>query len=127
MKQYGGNPVGVECRSQSRNSWAFVCQNVQTEYSKSPWRIQYFDENGMTGHECYGSVRDAIEAMVSSYQLVDSGALDRVSVSPQWAIGLKVQMERDLLNRGVIGFAEFIARCKTICNVETHEMQGEAV
>jgi hypothetical protein len=127
MERYQGNPVGIECRSESRMAWAFVCPNVQTEYSQSAWRVQYFDENGMTGHECYKSLLDAIESMVCYYPVQDVGALDRVSVTLAWAIGLRVQEVRDLLNRGVIGFAEFTNRCKDICNVQTGEEQYEVV
>lgn len=127
MERYTGNPVSIECRSKSRMAWAFVCENVQTEYSKSAWRVQYFDENGMSGHECYKTMVDAVESMVCSYPVQDAGALDRVAATPAWATGLRVQEVRDLLNRGIIGFAEFTNRCKEICNARTGEVQYEAV
>jgi hypothetical protein len=127
MERYQGNPVGIECRSESRKAWAFVCPNVQTEYSQSAWRVQYFDEHGMTGHECYKSLLDAVESMVCYYPVQDAGAMARASATPAWATGLRVQEVRDLLNRGVIGFAEFTNRCKDICNVRTGEEQYEAV
>ncbi|MFC6281181.1 hypothetical protein [Polaromonas aquatica] len=126
MERYAGNPVGIECRSASRMAWAFVCPNVQTEYSKMPWRIQSFDENGMVGHECYKTFLDAVESMVGNYPVQDAGALDRVAATPAWTIGLRVQEVRDLLNRGLIGFAEFTNRCREICNVRTGESQYEA-
>lgn len=127
MERYQGDPVGIECRSESRTAWAFVCGNVQNEYSKSAWRVQYFDENGLHGHDCYETLLDAVESMVCNYRVPDAGALDRVAATPAWAIGLRVQEVRDLLNRGLIGFAEFTNRCKEICNVKTGEVQYEAV
>lgn len=127
MERYDGQPIGIECRSESRMAWAFVCPNVQTEFSKLEWRVQHFDEHGMTGHECYKTMFDAIESMVNGYSMQDAGAVDRVSATPAWAIGLKVQEVRDRLNRGDIGYAEFVASCKEICNVTSGETQCEAV
>lgn len=127
MESHDGNPTGVECRSESRMAWAFVCPNVLNEHSQDAWRVQHFDENGMTGHECYKTMIDAVESMVCNYPVQDPGALDRVAATPAWEIGLRVQEVRDLLNRGIIGFAEFTNRCKEICNVRTGEVQYEAV
>lgn len=121
MEKYQGCPVGIECKSETRSSWGVVCPSIQTEISHHKWRVQHFDEHGFTGHECYRTLEDAVEALLHSHQKEDAGALDRVASCPQWAIGLRIQEVRDLLNQGLIGYAEFTARCNDICNVGKEE------
>lgn len=123
MESYNGNPVGVECRSAERMAWAFVCPNVQTEHSQHEWRVQHFDEHGMTGHECYKSMVDAVESMVCFYPIQEAGALDRTAATQTWATGLRVQEVRDLMNRGLIGFSEFLDRCNGVLDISTQSRQ----
>lgn len=127
MERHNGSPLGIECRSETRQAWGFVCPSVQTETSTHLWRVQHFDEHGFTGHECYKSLEDAVEALLHSYQIEDVGALERVAGGAQWALGLRIQEVRDLLNQGLIGYAEFTARCNEICNVEKQEHCCQAV
>ncbi len=127
MEKYQGNPIGIEFKSDMRSAWGFVCPSIQTETSQHQWRVQHFDEHGFTGHECYRNLENAVEALLHSHQKEDVGSLDRVSACPQWAIGLRIQEVRDLLNQGQIGYAEFTARCNEICNVGKEEHCCQAV
>jgi hypothetical protein len=114
MQQYLGNPSGVECVSESGRQWGFVCPNVRTQHSSHQWRLQHFDVRGFSGHECFDLLEDAVEALVRNYPVVDRGALDRVAAAPPFATGLRLQEEHDLMNRGLIPFAEFIVRCRKV-------------
>ncbi len=127
MAKYDGKPVGIECRSAERKAWAFVCQNLTANEPQLKWRIQYFDENGLAGHECHKTFIDAVEELVAAYPIQDAGALDREADTEAWSRGLRMQELRDLLNRGLICFADFSSRCAAIANVQTGEFQYEAV
>lgn len=114
MSLYAGLPIGVECRHKTNQSWAFVCPNIPSPYTNAEWRVQYFDTLGMSGHDCYNSMVEAVESMVSTYPVVDAGALKRCSQTPKWTMGLAIQAEKALLDDGKIAFAEYIVRCSKI-------------
>lgn len=87
MSAYGGEPVGVEIKNEALESWAFVVTNV---YGDKPWRVQQFDQDGFVGHLCHISLESAVEDMLRlGYRTIDSGALDRITVTPRWHLGMR--------------------------------------
>jgi hypothetical protein len=47
-----------------------------------------FDTFGFSGHQCYGSLIEAVEEMIKQgYHIKDVGALDPISLTPRWAEG----------------------------------------
>jgi hypothetical protein len=86
MGQHDGDPSGVEFRHHNDvERWAFVLADA----SVGGMRIQMFDTFGFSGHQCYGSLIEAVEEMVKQgYHIKDAGALDRISLTPRWAEGM---------------------------------------
>lgn len=81
-----GNPAGVELRHKDRDCWAFVLSNVS---GPEPWRSQYFDAFAFSRHACYGTMEEAIEAIIGEgYWIIDPGALDRMAQGSEWQRGL---------------------------------------
>lgn len=112
MAAYAGNPAGVECKSESREAWAFMLEDVSGEY---PWRIQYFDADGFSGHTCYHSLQQAAETLIGDgYRAPDPGALDRVSGTLRWAIGHKKMEVRQLFNQGKLDWRTLLDRMHQI-------------
>jgi hypothetical protein len=107
MRFANGNPIGIECKSGDSNRWGFILPEVSSnEYS---FRVQYFDEQGFSGHMCYQSLEKATNALISDgYRVVDSGALDRLASTETWSQGLKRNEVRTRFNRGLISYAEMI-------------------
>jgi len=112
MAMSEGNPVGIECKSESREAWAFVMPDVAGE---SPFRVQNFDAEGFSGHSCYDSLEKAVEAMIGDgYRAPDPGALDRCSTTLQWAIGVKRAEIRQLYNQGKLSWLEMLDRMRAV-------------
>lgn len=87
MREFDGNPVGVECRHKEREAWAFVLPNVSSEEA---WRVQYLDIDGFSRHACFNTLLEAVQTMVSEgYATVDKGALDHLSVTDRWNKGVR--------------------------------------
>lgn len=106
MAQGNGNPVGIECRSASRDAWAFVLPEVaqRDEYA---YRVQYFDRDGFSGHFCYATLKCAVSGLIADgYRIIDCGALDKCASTERWAMGVKRNDIRTLFNRGLIGWNE---------------------
>ena len=115
-----GNPVGIECKSETRDAWAFVLPDVVGE---SPYRVQTFDLDGFFGHSCYNSLQEATEAMIGDgYRLPDPGALDRCAATLRWAIGVKRSEIRLLFHLGKVGWTEMLERMDQVIL----DMQGAA-
>jgi hypothetical protein len=113
MSKYAGNPLGIELRSKSRDAWAFVLPNVHGDHS---FRIQYFDCDGFSGHSCYATIEDAVENMVSEgYQVEDAGALDRLSSTEQWRVGLLRATIRQKQQHGLITWQEMMDQFAAVC------------
>lgn len=107
-----GNPIGIEVKMNDRDSWAFVLPEVSD--SEFTHRIQYFDQDGFSGHFCYKSLQNAVEALVKEkYRVIDVGALDRCSVTERWALGVKRSEIRTLFNCGKISMEEMFERFNT--------------
>jgi hypothetical protein len=109
------NPVGVECVNKSHTAWAVVMPNVKTAANQEDWRVQVFDESGFCSHHCHATLQEAVEHMLGSgFLTVDAGALDRLAVTPQWALGVRTQELRDQHNRGAISFPELCTRMRAL-------------
>lgn len=113
MSMCEGHPVGIECKkSESRENWAFILPDMSSD---SPWRIQHFDADGFSGHNCYDSLQQAAETLIGEgYRVPDPGALDRCSTALRWAIGVKRSDVRLLFNQGRIGWAEMLERMRAV-------------
>jgi len=118
MSMSDGNPVGIECRSESGDVWGFILPDAAGE---APFRIQNFDADGCFGHSCYQALQDAVETMIGDgYRIPDPGALDRCSATLRWALGVRHMDLRLLFNQGNLSFTEMLERM----NAVTLEMEG---
>lgn len=112
MSMCQGNPIGLECKSETREGWGFILPDVSGEY---PWRIQAFDADGFIGHNCYNTLEDATEALIGDgYRIPDPGALDRCSTTLRWAIGTKRAEFRTLFNRGLLNWTEMLDKMSAV-------------
>ena len=86
MAKHQGDPSGIEyCHHNDPERWAFVLPDA----SIGGMRVQFFDTFGFSGHQCYGSLIEAVQEMVmQGYRVEDVGALDKMSQTPRWAEGL---------------------------------------
>ncbi len=108
MQAVGGEIVGVECKKEDQDQWAFILPDVAGD---EPWRIQHFDLDGFSGHQCYSTLEAATEELVrSGYHRPDAGALDRCATQLRWKLGVKRLEIRTLFDRGLIDFKEMIDR-----------------
>ena len=111
MAQYGGKPIGVECRMKHRDSWAFILPEAS---GGKPWRIQQFDRDGFIGHLCFDSIPEAIEEMLRmGYKIVDVGALDRVAATDRWARGVRRSGIMQRHQEGLISYAQMVEELST--------------
>jgi len=112
MAMANGNRVGIECKSNSREAWAFVMPNLAGE---TDWKVQYFDRDGFSGHVCHATIVKAAEAMISEgYVDIDAGALETIAATDRWALGVKRLMLRDRFNQGLITWRELAASCQSL-------------
>lgn len=112
MEAYGGEPVGIECRDKSSQRWAFVAPETG---EPGQFRVQYFDEDGFTGHYAHSKLEEAVEAMLrEGYRRIDVGALDRVAATPRWARGVKVASLRQRCQEGLMSFPEMVEALKAL-------------
>ena len=86
MEAHQGNPTGVEYRHHKDDErWAFVLEDA----SEAGFRIQFFDTFGVSGHQHYATLDEAVQEMLSQgFMIEDQGALDRMSQTPRWAEGI---------------------------------------
>ena len=86
MTRHKGNPSGIEHRHASgQERWAFVLPDVGGE----GMRIQFFDLQGFSRHQCFRTLMEATDEMVmQGYWIEDSGVLDRISITAVWAEGI---------------------------------------
>lgn len=111
MAQYGGKPIGIECRKKDRDSWAFVLPEASGD---KPWRIQQFDQDGFIGHLCFDSIPEAIEEMLRmGYQVVDAGALDRIASTDRWALGVRRAGIMQRHQEGEISYSQMVEELST--------------
>lgn len=112
MEAYAGEPVGVECRSTSRQQWAFVAPETGVP---GQFRVQYFDEDGFTGHCVYSKLEEAVETMLrEDYRIIEAGALDRIAATARWARGVQVAALRQRCQEGLMSFAEMAEAIKAL-------------
>jgi hypothetical protein len=112
MGRYAGEPVGIECRSVSRDAWAFVLPDAS---SLGRFRVQYFDLDGFFGHEAHDTMLAAVEDMISlGYRKLDRGALDRVASTARWALGVKRSAIMQRHQSGMIDWATCVAELSAL-------------
>ena len=104
MQAVGGEIAGIECKKKTQDQWAFILPDVSGDQL---WRIQYFDLDGFSGHQCYATLELATEELIrSGYYIPDAGALDRAASHFRWTLGVKRLEIRTLFDRGLIDFRE---------------------
>ncbi|WP_186214537.1 hypothetical protein [Burkholderia gladioli] len=107
MSAYDGQPVCVEIKHHDREAWSFVLPNV---YGDRPWRIQHFDHDGFSGHECHDSLEAAVEDMIGlGYRIMDAGALDRIAATLRWHLGVRRAAILQKSQEGLITFEQMLA------------------
>ena len=112
MDSYAGEPLGVECRSISRQQWAFVAPETGVP---GQFRVQYFDEDGFTGHFVHTKLEEAVESMLrEGYRVIEAGALDKIAATPRWARGVQVATLRQRCQEGLMSFAEMVEAMKAL-------------
>ncbi|GMG94665.1 hypothetical protein Cmtc_58850 [Cupriavidus sp. TKC] len=112
MGRHAGVPIGIECRSVSRDAWAFVLPDAS---SPCHFRVQYFDLDGFSGHAAHDTMLAAVEEMMGlGYRRIDSGALDRVASTARWALGVKRSAIMQRHQSGLIDWATCVAELSTL-------------
>ncbi|MEX3983760.1 hypothetical protein AB4Y45_32780 [Paraburkholderia sp. EG287A] len=112
METYGGEPVGVECRNTDRQHWGFVAPEPGIP---GQYRVQYFDEDGFTGHNVHTTLDDAVETMVrEGYRIVEPGALDKTAATSRWARGVKVAALRQRCQEGLMSFSDMVEAIRAL-------------
>lgn len=114
MRVTEGNPVGIECKSSNRDAWAFIVPEVSD--GSYAYRVQSFDLDGFCGHFCHATFEDAISDLLQNYREIDSGALDRISLTERWKIGVKRSEFRLLFDQGVIDFRQYLEKSASLTN-----------
>jgi hypothetical protein len=106
MTRHQGNPLGIEFSNKAGDRWAFILENCD---SAAPYRVQYFDERGFSGHSCYASIEDALEENIrDGYVIEDSGVLCRLFHTTKWQNGLAVSEIRQQHQLGLLSFVEML-------------------
>lgn len=117
MKQFGGLPICVECKSLYSDSWAFVTQDMN---NPKYYRLYIFDQYGFRQFWTYSSLDEAVESMISAeFHQLDVGALDRLALNEEWDEGLFVAVVRDLYyssRKAEDYFAEAMSNLKSTCS-----------
>lgn len=112
MSQINGDPVAIEMRS-AFGAWAFVIEEMSS--ADHQYRVQYFDTEGFFSHCHHVDKMTAFSEMIGGgYEIIDIGALSRVSSTELWGKG---QIKSDLrmrFSRGEISFKEMMDGIKSI-------------
>lgn len=112
MVAYGGEPVGIECRDKASQRWAFVAPETG---EPGQFRVQYFDEDGFTGHYTHSKLEEAVESMLrEGYRIVEAGALDKVAATARWTRGVQVAALRQRCQEGLMSFSEMVEALKAL-------------
>jgi hypothetical protein len=112
MEAYGGEPVGIECRHTDRQHWGFVAPETGIP---GQYRVQYFDEDGFSGHSVFSNLEEAVETMLrDGYRIVDVGALDKTAATPRWARGVQVATLRQQCQEGLITFPKMVEAMRAL-------------
>jgi hypothetical protein len=117
MTQFNGNPVGVEFRRKSTDSWGFIVENMD---GGGVWRIQYFDRDGFIGHGYRDSVACCMEELITDgYRRLDENALDKISQTSRWQKGLVRSAIKQKLDVGLISFMEMCTQLKALEEIQS--------
>ncbi|SHJ71556.1 MULTISPECIES: hypothetical protein [Pseudomonas] len=98
-----GELIGLELEHPKLRSYALIMPDPSTP---GMYRAQYFDSKGMKAHMTWATPEQVLESLImAGYVRISRGALERLSVTREWAIGMyKVDLIRRL-NAGEICFA----------------------
>ena len=114
MAAYDGHPVGIECRMDARESWAFALPDASGVKS---WRVQQFDLEGFVGHLCFDSLNEAVEDMLRmGYCVTDPGALDRIGLTARWARGVRRAGIMQKHQEGLITYCQMIDEISSLAD-----------
>jgi len=81
-----GEAVGIVARTKN-GRWVALLPEM-SDPEDGPFRLQYFDARGFSGHSVMSSADKALQAMVTErFWIPDPGALDRLSGQQAWAEG----------------------------------------
>ena len=112
LRECAGQPIGVEFRMSQRKAWAVVIPNLNGEQE---WKIQYFDEDGFSGHTACETLDKAVDTMIAEgFTQFDPGRLDKLVGTIRWDFGVKKQTVRDRFNQGLITWAQMVAEIATL-------------
>lgn len=108
MREYGGDPSGVEFKHVERDSWAFVLSDAA---EPGRFRLQCFDQNGFYSHHSVDTLKKAVLDLVTErYLRAVPGDLDRLASTDAWRRGMAVTTLIQMLGSGQIDHAEFLRR-----------------
>jgi hypothetical protein len=110
LQDAGGQLLGLELEHPTLKSFALIMADASTP---GMYRAQYFDRNGLKAHMTWESPEKVLENLImEGYCVVARGALEALSRTRSWAIGMyKVDLIRRL-NAGELTFgkAELLLR-----------------
>tara|TARA_R110002051_G_scaffold321867_1_gene410787 strand:- start:1137 stop:1562 length:426 start_codon:yes stop_codon:yes gene_type:complete len=96
------NPVGVQLKSPLSERYTVILPDAS---EPGYFRLQYFDASGFSGHSTFNTSEQALhEATVEGFTEDAPGALERLSTTETWRLGVEAQGYRDLYNAGKMSF-----------------------
>lgn len=104
--RHSANPVGVQLKSPLSERYTVILPDAS---EPGLFRLQYFDASGFSGHSTYNTAEQALhEAIVEGLTEDAPGALERLSVTGTWRLGVEAQGYRDLFNAGRMSFEDML-------------------
>ena len=103
---------GLTLANSTNSMWAVILKDASNE---GCFRYQVFDENGFMSHHTTSTIKEALrEAFESGFRNHDQGALEKLSVTSKWQLGLQMQCVRDNYNAGRISWDEMLKDIKRL-------------
>lgn len=92
--------IGMTLTNNAHDAWAILLEDAS---NPGQHRYQCFDAKGFSSHHTFKTLHEALkEAFACGYRTQDDGALDRLSITPEWAKGMAIQAIRDKYNSSQI-------------------------
>ena len=86
MRSCGGNILGVELKDKTEDRWLIILPDAS---EPGRFRCQYFDRHGFLCHSTRDTEHDVLRlAIEESFQVIDTGAMDRLSQTDEWRRGM---------------------------------------
>lgn len=96
------HPLGVQLKSPLSERYTVILPDAS---EPGYFRLQYFDASGFSGHSTFETAEQALhEAVVEGLTEDAPGALERLSTTETWRLGVEAQGYRDLYNAGRMTF-----------------------